>query len=1172
MLRKAKALFQTIILITALFAITVFDAFPVTAAEDVCCEKTKQGEYCQYTSSDQCDPAFAQAASACSQTQFCGDVCCQETAGRCNRKVGLSRCIASDGISFQDATCGSVAICALGCCQIGNNYRLTTEEQCRQLSHVYSQLADTDNFDETIQDEVQCLQQAQNTEEGCCVLQDGTCSFTAQNLCNTAGATARNGGPGFYANIMCSSPSVQCACTPHAKKGCLQDDVYWFDSCGNREELVEACKENSICQAEEKDARCINMDCSSTQAYPRNPHDPKIGTGGTRKHGESWCVYEGPTGNFRDWPGTRHYAHSCFQGKELVEPCRDYREEICVQSEIAYQDSSYAQARCIYNDIEDTALREKATTVSRGGKFWKGAQTEEQPGLEVQRQCRKHSSTCTVVYVKKDGWSDWKCEQNCQCEEQSYIDKAANYCRAAGDCGPDYNVLEKRTAHGIRIRWSGDIEGPTPTKISERQWNIWKKYGVYGGVKHISQSLTFTAQQPEAQDIIRIMAQQSLVTFGISTVATTIAYSLVTGTAFSAALQTVLGTHFVSLQSVGGLFLGGGLNNLITGTATVGAGTGIPAGAIVTSGTINIPAGATVTIGETTYTASEVTSLAVGENGIVVDGFLEAGETTIVDEVVSGSVQVGEGGATAVTESATITPGTNLATTLGVGFGALMVVYGILTGDMGTAISGLLMAAGALLIPGIGAIIGALLGTVINLVMGGAEYAMKTVTVTCNSWKPPVGGKDCVKCDDDPMHPCTEYKCRSLGTACTLINEGTTAQACVDDDPDDIAHPIIQPDLSYMQGYDVQLTAQGFMIVNVIPAFTGARIGILTDELATCRYDSKHTRDFEEMEEAFDELYEQEHRLALALPPQRSFTYYVRCEDRQGNSNLAEYEITLQTQREPDLTPPLIQGFSLENPAYVAKGITDLPVGVYLNEPATCKWSKQDQPYGEMKDITLCERAADPQSTPYSCLGLVKEIQQEQKNIYYFRCQDLAGNAQELSTTLEVMGTHPLVITRVSPSGELFSSHTTLTVNTNGGAEQGKAICGFSRVPGNYIEFFTTNSALHSQDLKNLQLGTYTYHVQCKDKAGNTAQAQTSFVVTVDQQAPRLLHIYRDSTHVHVIFDEPARCTAQTTPLTTVSSSSPLEKEHSIPIQGKDLYLQCMDKDGNTGPLLRIIL
>ncbi|MDP3765628.1 MAG: acyltransferase [Nanoarchaeota archaeon] len=47
-------------------------------------------------------------------------------------------------------------------------------------------------------------------------------------------------------------------CKRHERKGCVGNLVFWFDSCGNQEELHEACESNNICEDGECEKQCTS--------------------------------------------------------------------------------------------------------------------------------------------------------------------------------------------------------------------------------------------------------------------------------------------------------------------------------------------------------------------------------------------------------------------------------------------------------------------------------------------------------------------------------------------------------------------------------------------------------------------------------------------------------------------------------------------------------------------------------------------------------------------------------------------------------------------------------------------------------------------------------------------------------------------------------------------------
>jgi len=54
-------------------------------------------------------------------------------------------------------------------------------------------------------------------------------------------------------------PVTSTGCTSKANKGCDSDkELFWFDSCGNREELIKSCGENSTCSVKDDAADCYD--------------------------------------------------------------------------------------------------------------------------------------------------------------------------------------------------------------------------------------------------------------------------------------------------------------------------------------------------------------------------------------------------------------------------------------------------------------------------------------------------------------------------------------------------------------------------------------------------------------------------------------------------------------------------------------------------------------------------------------------------------------------------------------------------------------------------------------------------------------------------------------------------------------------------------------------------
>jgi len=89
----------------------------------------------------------------------------------------------------------------------------------------------------------------------------------------------------------------------------------------------------------------------------------------------------------------------------------------------------------------------------------------------------------------------------------------------------------------------------------------------------------------------------------------------------------------------------------------------------------------------------------------------------------------------------------------------------------------------------------ALTGLGIGVVIFALTYkkvTTKIVTFNCMPWQAPSGGDNCQVCNDDKL-PCSEYRCKSLGQGCEIVNSGTKDEKCVYVNPRNVNPPIIKP-------------------------------------------------------------------------------------------------------------------------------------------------------------------------------------------------------------------------------------------------------------------------------------------------------------------------------------------------------------------------------------------
>ena len=483
-----------------------------------------------------------------------------------------------------------------------------------------------------------------------------------------------------------------------------------------------------------------------------------------------------------------------------------------------------------------------------------------------------------------------------------------------------------------------------------------------------------------------------------------------------------------------------------------------------------------------------------------------------------------------------------------------------------------------------GALFGASLGVgAIVFILTYKKVEYETVFFTCQPWEAPIGGNDCELCNDG-IHPCSEYRCKSLGQACELVNPGTEKELCVWQNPRDVNSPAIQPledaltpNFKYVP-IGIRPPNWGTEIKPInsdcIPAFTPIKFGIETDKPAQCKIDflirggggdvDTEPLGYDEMEFFFgnNNLYDYNHTQLLSLPSPNTvnrigelnvnegeeleirndgrYSMYVRCRSANGFYNADPYAIEFCVEEGPDLTPPLIEETSIRNGEPVSYEIGKVPLSIFTNEPSNCKWSR-DTPlqYQDMTNDFVCDNDLQDirENMLYECRTELSGIKDREINQFYFRCEDQPWeevanhNRMQEAYSFKLVGTEPLNIKEGSvlpKDGEVISGSADpvsfqLGVETQNGYQEGASSCLYSPDNKTYIKFFETGTHLHRQN-QELSNGQYTYYYQCIDQGGNQAQTKTTFSVFVDQQAPRIVRILKEGNALKIATDENAIC------------------------------------------------
>jgi len=484
------------------------------------------------------------------------------------------------------------------------------------------------------------------------------------------------------------------------------------------------------------------------------------------------------------------------------------------------------------------------------------------------------------------------------------------------------------------------------------------------------------------------------------------------------------------------------------------------------------------------------------------------------------------------------------------------------------------------------------------------KTSTEIVEFNCHPWEAPIGGKDCELCNDI-QGGCSEYRCKSLGQACQLLNKGTEDEKCAWVNPHDVNSPIIKigellEDYKWEPDKAVRPPATGVVISendgSCVEAFTPLEFTIETDEPSQCKIDYNLTRGFEEMSYYFggSNLFAYNHTETMSLPgpdainkiaPELkndgTYTLYVRCQDANGNFNQDAFSVRFCVEKGPDATAPRIVDLSVPSNFPIQYNKSELDLEVYVNEPAECKWSREDRTFDNMENLMSCSTNLWEMNNRnvYTCTTTLTGIKDRQENDFYFRCKD-QPNAQEgdrnvntQSYKYTIIGTQPLNILEVSPNETIKGATDTipvlLTVKTDNGHDNGKAVCYYSTTENekDYIEFAETGSNEHSQR-QDLATGSYKYYFKCVDLGGNAAYDSTEFNVEVDESSPTVVRVYKESD-LKIITNEKSICS-----YSTKDCNFNIEDGISMPYENDEIhtaewkvnqnyYIRCKDEYDN---------
>ncbi|MDP3990752.1 MAG: hypothetical protein Q8P63_00375 [Candidatus Nealsonbacteria bacterium] len=161
-------------------------------------------------------------------------------------------------------------------------------------------------------------------------------------------------------------------------------------------------------------------------------------------------------------------------------------------------------------------------------------------------------------------------------------------------------------------------------------------------------------------------------------------------------------------------------------------------------------------------------------------------------------------------------------------------------------------------------------------------------------------------------------------------------------------------------------------------------ISLKTDEKAVCRYETVSGVSFGAMRRFTntDSLYHSTQVLGLSEGEIRE--YYIKCEDEYNNINADDFVIIVEIELLEDLIPPVRT--YLYPDSDLAAGTTATNLMVYTNEPATCRYDKQQGVVFNSMKYSFSKKDINTYSAQVS--GLEDGITYN----FFVKCKDTEGN------------------------------------------------------------------------------------------------------------------------------------------------------------------------------------
>ncbi len=1149
-----------------------------TSSDICCCGKTKDGEFCKNVAADyancsmslifercddlECSKEAVENSSITISTEDFSGYCCRETEdGEFCKNVSADYMDCKMSLVF--GSCEDV-----GCKRVVMNQPVLPDITLPDTTGLML-LCCPETINGVICEDIpstnpqMCINALLPTTcENTAGCEIGCCYDTEEGLCTPKATKQRCEyyKGDWYNNLDCNPSEVS-----QCQKGCC--------ILGNQVKFVteKRCEKLSLERGYGKSFKkglteidCLALSPKVSEAI-NNSKDCIDEEGNKKRHGESWCIYDSYIGDGKDPPGSIHWKGSCIDGEIMIKSCGDYRGEICAQSEIKEGGNSFKLANCVINEAS---------------------------------MCFDYNSEENKSIMKE------KCNENAQCVIKNInVDSNFKFDVCVGKYPKGFSLEEPE-----KNKDACSAASQTCTVIYKKNWaGSWKcKKNCNCRNKEFAEQMNdLCISVGDCGSYINYVGNG---TNNIQVIKSPEVY-WTDYIDYAKPVEGQYAEHQNLNKSLGRLvgnseLLVGGESGFIKTLNSVGqlAGT---AGSLVSA--------VTYLTGKSLFSAAATEYFP---------------SSVFISEVPASSSAAG------ATNVAGAFSGAAIGAVMGMAFaGYLNKKFGI-SGDAakvmtlaggvtGAAVGYMYMTEFVMGFAAGAGIAGAVIMAYI-IIMGVGKTKEVKVEFICMAWQPPIGSKDCERCDENVLKPCSQYKCSSLGIACKFLNGDTETPTCVDI-PYEPNPPVISPGifLNYssplnqlsgiyqFQNSEVKRVEIRKQNNDCIQENTKLLFTLETDEYSRCRYDFENKGIYEGFSKYSNEqnAFAKNHSFEIHLPnlndlePHQiqgdlkeqfaNVDIYVKCQDYHGNFNIAPYMVNFCINSEPDKTPAIITSFEPKDKSVLKFGTDKITLKAYLKEePAECKYDTEPgKDYEEMRYSMNCNTNLD--FVPLSgwlCTAVLSNLTEEE-NKFYFKCKDKPWvktpediekygerniNEKDIVYTLFTSDSK-LSIDSMFPQGIIERNaepvSLDLEIKTSGGAENGEAVCKY-QWGGDWIEFKDTFSNIHKQEGLNLIRGKYEIPVKCEDSAGNIVFDKINFELKIDNSAPKVIRAYYEGNELVIITDEKAECyssfstcdfnleTEEIQDMTTA-----LSDEHSIYWKtGKTYHIKCKDSWDNLNP------